>query len=234
METNSKDSKVVYDYIGRSEVIGQQLRDTLNYMYSIARPVCEKSFMEICKELNEECKAENGDDNWRKTYCDGKYTYPGDFFYVPHAVQKTILENRQEAYGISTYWDSDMKFLLEILYNGGGMHEVNTPTEWSDGKNVRHCIKVDTINKIIGEEPADKLKEVLEGYKRTYRFGLRDVNQFVSLVWAAPSTNRETVKKAWKDAFSIDVEIPEDDAWVDVYYESDKEEDSFEESETND
>lgn len=236
METNSnsKNSKVVYDYLNRSDVISKQLRDTLDYMYSIARPVSDKPFMEICKELDEERKAKNGDENWRKSYCDGKYTYPCDFFYLPYKVQKTILENHQEAYGISAYWDDNMKFLLEILYEKGGLHEVNTPTKWSDGKNVRHCIDVDTIDKIIGEEPANKLKEILEGYRRTYRFGLRDVNHFVSLVWAAPSTNRETVKMAWKDAFGIDVEIPEDDDWVDVYYEMDKEEENFEESETND
>lgn len=216
---NKVNNKVVYDYESRGEVVHRQVLETLDYMYSLARPLYEKTFTEICKELNNERLAENGDENWRKTYCDGKYMWPTDFFYLPHDVQRKIVDNRQEAYGIGNYYEDVMKHLIENLYKGGGIHEVYTPTSWSDGKNVRHCIDVDTIDKIIGEDAATKLKAVLEGYARTYCWGRRELNQFLSLWWSSPSTNRETVKSAWKDAFNIDVEIPEDSAWVDIYYE---------------
>jgi hypothetical protein len=218
--SEEKNTKVVYDYLHRSDVIGKQICDTLDYMYSIARPLPDKSFMEMCKEIEEERKAANGDENWRKDYCNGRYLFPCDFFYVPFEVQKAVRENRQEAYGIEYHWDEDMKSLIEFLYTGGGLNEVCTPTEWSRGENVRHCEPVETIDKIIGEEAAQKLKEVLEGYHRTYRWGLREVNQFMSLVWSAPSTNRKNVVKAWKESFGIDIKLPDDKDWVDIYDES--------------
>lgn len=220
--SNETTNKITFGYLTRSNVIGEQVRETLNYMYSIARPVSDKPFLEICKELAKERDACGGDENWRKDYCNGKYIYPSDFFYLPMEVQKAVRENRQEAYGISTHWADAMEHLIEILYKGGGIREVHTPTKWSNGESVRHCIDVETIDKIIGEEAAEKLKDVLEGYQRTYRWGLRDVNQFMWLCWAAPSTNRELVKNAWKDAFGVDVEIPDDDAWVDEFYDADE------------
>lgn len=229
--SNETNNKIVFNYLSRSEVIGKEVRDTLNYLYSLARPVMDKPFLEICKEMEEERKACGGDENWRKTYCDGKYMYPYDFYYLPAEVTKAVRVNRQEAYGISTHWDDAMTHLIEILYNGGGIREVHTPTEWSNGENVRHCIDVETIDKIIGEEAAEKLKDVLEGYKHTYRWGLRDVNQFVWLCWAEPSTNRELVKNAWKDAFGIDVEIPDDSEWVDIYYDDNYPEDVVDDEE---
>ncbi len=216
--SNETNDKIIFNYLTRGGVIGKEVRETLDYMYSLARPVIEKPFLEICRELDEERKACGGDENWRKDYCDGKYLYPSDFYYLPAEVQKVIRENRQEAYGISTHWEDAMEHLMDILYKGGGIREVHTPTEWSNGEPVRHCIEVETIDKIIGDEAAEKLKDVLDGYKRTYRWGLRDVNQFMWLCWAAPSTNRELVKNAWKDAFGVDVEIPDDSEWADEFY----------------
>ena len=34
---------------------------------------------------------------------------------------------------------------------------------------------------------------------------------------STPTCNRETVVNAWKDAFGIDVVIPDDSFWIDEY-----------------
>ena len=44
---------------------------------------------------------------------------------------------------------------------------------------------------------------------------------------STPTCNRATVVKAWKDAFGIDVEIPDDSMWIDEYEKEDIAEQEF-------
>lgn len=41
--------------------------------------------------------------------------------------------------------------------------------------------------------------------------------QFAGAFLSTPTTDRETVVNAWKDAFNIDVVIPDDEQWKDYY-----------------
>ena len=34
---------------------------------------------------------------------------------------------------------------------------------------------------------------------------------------STPTSNKETVVKAWKEAFGIDIEVPDDNTWIDIY-----------------
>ena len=83
------------------------------------------------------------------------------------------------------------------------------------------------LKEIIGEEAAGKVKDVLESFMNTYSFGRMEENQFSWGFMSTPTCNRTTVVKAWKDAFGIDVEIPDDSMWIDEYEKEDIAEQEF-------
>ena len=69
-----------------------------------------------------------------------------------------------------------------------------------------------------------QVKDILETYKKSYKWGIADYNRFNFAKLNAPSNNREIVISAWKDVFGVDVEIPDDSTWMDVYTAIDEEE----------
>ena len=221
---------IVYKYKHRGDVINDNVISALNDMYEISYPKPEKSFSEMCKDIKAEAeKAGRANDiNFRLTYCDGKYQWPLDFFYVPKEVLNRVWHDRQDAFGIKQHWKENMKRLIDMMFvNGGGLKQVYSPTEWSNGENVRHCEEMPLLKEIIGEEAADKVKDVLESFMNTYSFGRMEENQFSWGFMSTPTCNRATVVKAWKDAFGIDVEIPDDLMWIDEYEKEDIAEQEF-------
>ena len=211
---------IVYNHKSRSDIISENVIATLNEVYNISYPKPEKSFTEMCNDIKLEAKKANReyDENFRLEYCDGKYQWPIDFFYIPQKVLEEVWHNRQDAYGIRQYWKENMEVLIDFMFiNGGGLKDVYSPTDWSNGESVRHCEKMPLLKDIIGSDNADKVKDVLESFMNTYKWGLMDVNHFAWGFMSTPTCNRETVVNAWKDAFGIDVVIPDDSFWIDEY-----------------
>lgn len=196
------DKEIIYDYVDKEQLQSDWLMEVVDKLYSIARPVTTESFKDLCKKHNEMSK--------------DKYSYPTDFYYVPQEVAKTIVNDFLEKHNIAFHWKDDMEFLIEVLFEKGGLKEVYGPTDWSK-EPLRHCEDVPTLDKIIPKEYSDKVKEVLEGYANTYKFGRNDYNSMhFSIFNYAPCTSRDMVIKAWKE-LGKDVEIPEDNCWKDVY-----------------
>lgn len=221
---NKKDY-IVYDYQMRTDIVAQAGIDALNYVYSKSYPTPEKSFIEMCKDIKKAAIEAGHDDDrdFRITYTDGdkKYNWPTDFFYMPQDVLTEIWNNRRDCANIRCHWWDDMDALIDFLYKGGGLKEVNSPMH-EGGENVRHCEDAPLVKDVIGEEAAEKLKDLLESYRRTYKWGNSDVISYGYYFMSTPNTNAESVKRAWKVAFNKDIEIPDDSTWIDKYEYADK------------
>ena len=202
------ENKIVYKYERRGDISWKLTLELINKLYSISYPKPEGNFEALAKDAKKKSQ--------------GKWHWPCDFYYIPQEVSNIIVEDFLNAHRISRIWKDDMDFLIDILFNKGGMKEVYGPTEWSK-EPLRHCEDVPTIDKIIPQEYAEKLKEILENYKETYKFGEHDYNGMTFNVFDyGPSISKENVIKAWKEAYGKDIEIPEDTAWVDEYVAEDE------------
>lgn len=209
-----ENGKIIYTFEKRYDILANLIDELLNKLYEASEPKPQFNFKTMAHMAREINKEENE-----------KYHYPIDFFYMPQETYKLIVNDFMECHNIKLGWDENMKFLLETLFEKGGIKEVYTPTEFSNGENVRHCEETPTLDKVIPQEYSEKVKEMLEDYKNTYKFDSRDYNTFYfSIMNYAPSTNKETVINAWKEKFHKDITIPNDDAWMDDYSYADMEE----------
>lgn len=211
------ENKIIYRFEQRYDILAKLIDELLNKLYSVTYPKPETDFKSMAVS-----------DKYGINHKDGncKYKFPIDFYYIPQNVYETIVKDFMETHNIKLNWDENMKFLIKILFEEGGLNEVFTPTEYSNGENVRHCENVPTLDKIIPQEYSDKVKEILENYLKTYKFDSRVYNSFYfSVMNYAPSTSRESVVKAWKETLNKDVEIPSDDSWIDEYTAADTEDD---------
>lgn len=212
--------KIVYSYRNRRDVLTEAIMETLNYVYSISYPKPTMSFEDMCTEIHNKAveQGKGNDVNFRVEY--GKYMWPCDFFYIPHKVLKEVWDSFKEAYNIKAEWDENMELLIDFLFNKPGLKEVYSPTEWSNGENVRHSIDQVLVEEIIGKENAEKLKTLLEDYKHTYKYGQPELNSFAMAFLSTPSSNKDRVIDAWKE-LDKNITIPDDNYWMDEYEYSD-------------
>ena len=223
---------IIYDYESRNNVLYNGYKDALNAIYKVSFPQYTETFKEICQQLTDEKKKEGGGSNWRKTYCDGKYQWPIDFFYIPKDVLMGIWESYKTAYQAENLWNEYIGMLNDFLFIKAGLKEVYGTTEYSktpmrhsiDQKMLKDVISEnlkdfvgEKINKKATDDICEKVKELIEDYQCTYKFGSTDAMQFAGAFLSTPTTDRETVVNAWKDAFNIDVVIPDDEQWKDYY-----------------
>lgn len=197
------ENKIVYKYEDSDELFSELFYKLINKLYSFSYPKPSVDFETMGKLSPYLSK--------------GKYKYPIDFYYLPNDVYKEILDDFMEKHRIEFHWKSDIDFLIKILFNDGGIKEVYSTDEYND-KPYRHCIDVETLDKYIPKEYSDKVKEIIDGYANTYKFGSRDYNSMLfTTTNFSPNTSRETVIEAWKEIFNKDIEIPDDSYWVDEY-----------------
>lgn len=208
------EDKIIYEYEHREDIQLELVDKLINKLYGLSYPKPSIDFKTMNKVF--------------PTLSTEKYKYPIDFYYIPYEVCKIIIDDFLDKYGIEFHWKDNMDFLLRILFEEGGIKEVYTADEYNE-KPYRHCIDVETLEKHIPKEYSDKVKEILEGYARTYKFGSRDYNSILCTAsMYAPSCNREAVSKAWKEAFGKDIVIPDDSAWIDEYEAADEEYSEYE------
>lgn len=221
-----KEDYIVYQYKNRRDTVTNAVMEALNYVYEISYPTPEKSFVDMCKDIKNAAIAagKEHDENFRLTYGnDKKYQWPIDFFYVPQKVLEEVWDSHKDAAEVKQHWKDDIETLINFLYKEPGLKEVYSPTEYSNGKDVRHCESASLIKDVIGDDAANKLKDVLESYKSTYNWGVSEMMQFGWGFMSTPTCNRQTVIDAWKVAFNKDIVIPDDSTWIDNYEFEDKE-----------
>lgn len=197
------ETKIVYNYEHKDDIQTDLLYKLLNKLYSLSYPKPNLDFETMAKVSH--------------TLSNQKWKYPIDFYYMPQEVQREIINDFLEKHNIEFYWKSNMDFLIDILFNKGGIKEVYSTDEHND-KPYRHCIDVEILEKQIPKEYSDKVKEILKGYADTYKFGSRDYNSLnLSAYNYSPNINRNNVISAWKEVFNKDIEIPSDNVWIDEY-----------------
>lgn len=212
------EDKIIYEYEHKDEIQREWFGKLINKIYSLSYPKPSIDFRTMNKVYP----------LLEKSVKETKYHYPCDFYYIPYNVYKILVDDFIDKYGIEFHWKTNMDFLLKILFEEGGIKEVYSTDEHND-KPYRHCVDVEVLEKYIPKEYSDKVKEIIEGYANTYRFGSRDYNDMLfSASMYAPSCNREAVVKAWKEVFGKDIVIPDDSAWIDEYEAADEEYSEYE------
>lgn len=201
--------KIIYKYEDKEELLSEWFYKLINKLYSLSYPKPSIDFEAMGKMSQYVSK--------------GKYKYPIDFYYLPDKVYKNIVEDFMISYGIELHWKNDIDVLIKALFEEGGIKEVYSADELNE-KPYRHCVNIGTLDEYIPKEYSDKVKEIIEGYRDTYKFGSREYNEILfTTANYSPNTNRETVTQAWKEIFDKDIEIPKDGEWIDEYQAADEE-----------
>lgn len=223
----------IYDYKMRSDIISDNVHEALKILYNNAFPHVDfdTEIINKCNEIRKEASDKHIDiDNafrYTSSTTGKTYLYPLDFYYVPMEFQYMVIDNLADAYGINSEWKSDIDALKDYLNNvdNSACIEVYTKDENDiSQRNYQHIDDIKTeLSKIIDdndilEQVYNKIFEYIDNCQKYYKFGIIDENQFkAGVAFHSPTSNRETVKNAWKDIFNKDIEIPDDDNWTDIY-----------------
>lgn len=195
--------KVVYSYEKRDTIDQKLIQELLDKLYSVSWPRTKQKYADIIKRSFLD-PSEQG------------YQWPIDYYYIPENVQKDIIDDFLEKHNIQLQWKNNIEFLHKILFLEGGINEIYVPTE-PQGYPKKRIVETPTLDKIIPEEYCNKVKDLIEDYMHTYNFGSKEYNDInFSVFNCAPSSNRETVIKAWKER-GQEINMPQDDAWVDEF-----------------
>lgn len=222
--------KYIFKYKNRSDVIADNVDDTIALLYNMSYP--EVNFMEDiipkCKKIREEYKGDDPREAFNMIGKNGKkYLYPLDFYYCPAKFQTMVVNNFCDAFGITYIWRTYIDVLLEYINNVNNSCVTEVYEKDSEGhysRNYKHLPSLkDSLKEIIKDDKIlDQVYSNIEDYidkaKHYYKFGLREENQFRGgVVFHSPNSNRNTVKEAWKEVFDKDIEIPDDSEWGDEY-----------------
>lgn len=195
--------KIIYKYEDKDIIKKKLVYELLNKMYSISYPKPTIDF-ETMNAISRVISTE-------------KYHYPIDFYYLPNSVIKDLTDDFRSEHNIVFSWKDNMQFLIDTLFVHGGIKEVYGPTEWSK-EPLRHCETIKTLDNYIPKEHAEKVKEILEGYRDTYKFKKAEYDSFnFNIFNYAPNINKDYVIAAWKQVFDKEIKIPEDSQWIDEY-----------------
>lgn len=208
--------KIVYNFANRNDVVNDKMLEALSYIYSLSYPKPDKSYIDMIKEGAYMSPKE------KERLSNSKYIWPCDFYYVPDKVQREVWNSYKESVDAVCHWQNDMESLIEFLYEKPGLKEVYEPDEFNE-KPYRHSVNQQLIKDVIGEEAANKLREVLEDYKNTYRWGQSYENVFAWGYLRTPAFDKEKMVKAWKEVFNKDIELPDDKLWIDIWEAEDEE-----------
>lgn len=112
------------------------------------------------------------------------------------------MECYKSAYGIEPYFKDYSEIIKEYLFEGG-KKEV-----YKD--NLRDYEDTPPLKEVIGEENANKVKELFENCQGFYRFDSTESNAFDWQIFATgPTCNPKTVIEYWKEQ-GVELEIDEE------------------------
>ena len=174
--------------------------ECLEEMYQASVPAM--SFKELLK------KAEN------KELYEEKYWQQ---HYLPQKLFNEILEDYKATYNLEDYFHQYTDILKEYLLNGGKEETtVDDPNSFT-GK-TRTIVDTPKLPDVIGEEKAEKVKELIDKCQKFYRLDAHRTRNFdFTISNYAPNSNAETVKRYWKEK-GLDLDL-NDESIMDSYYE---------------
>lgn len=173
----------------RNELINSAVVECLEMLYKYSVP--SMSFSELQE------KVKRGE------------TYDKEYFvhhYIPEDLYEEIIERFQEVYGMEKKWKNHCEIISEYLFNGG-LKDVYKKDD--NGLSHREYEKTKPLSEIIGEDNANKVKELLDECKNFYRFDRVTDSFAFSVGNYAPSTFKKSAEEYWnKDSkcYSFDDE----------------------------
>lgn len=162
----------------REELINAAVVECLNMLYKYSIP--SLSFDELQAQV------------------EAKKDYDKDYFmhhYLPQDLYEEIINRFRHLYGIEGKWKSYCDIISEYLFNGG-LKDVYKKDE--NGLSHRDSEKTPALSEVIGEENANKVKELLNDCKHFYRFDYKVDSFDFSVGNYAPTTNKTVVEEYWK------------------------------------
>lgn len=138
--------------------------------------------------------------------------------YLPEKQFEYIVEKYKKAYNIQTTWKENCDIILRDLKEGGLIDG------WDDKLDCRGAEHTKPLKEIIGEDNANKVIELIEGFRNFYRFDHEESSfNFTMYLGCGPTSNPKTVIDYWKSQ-GVDItidekkDLTEDDYWeLDMY-----------------
>ena len=203
--------------LDREEVLVKAIEDCYREMFAKAQPMADWD------NLIAEYKAGKIDEEKDGPVYDRHYLSYEEYVY--------ILDKYLDAYKIKSDWKEDIDILKEYLKEGGSKDkyiEEHTDEYGNHHPGHRGYERVaplkdhikDIIKDIYGEGSSmttdlvtnitNKVFELINTCQDFYQFNI-DEQKFRNTLFmgAMPTSNKETVKKWWKDHYDVDIEIEE-------------------------
>lgn len=198
------------NYITREDVLTKAVEDCWREMFAKAQPKADYD------NLIAEYKAGKIDEEKDGPIYDRHYLSMEEYMY--------IMEKYMEAYRIKSEWKEDIEILEDYLTNGGSK-DAYIPDHTDDNGNfhpgyrsyekvaplkdqILNIVKDFDLSEEVCNNIYNKVMETIKNCKEFYCFN-SDEQKFRNtlLFGATPTSNKETVKKWWKDHYGVDIEI---------------------------
>lgn len=196
--------------------------------------VLSKAYNECIREMFAKAQPAADYDNLIEEYRTGKINEDKDGpvynrHYLSQEEYVYILNKYLDAYNIKSEWQDHADVIIDYLEKGGYTDkyitnvdkETGIETHSREAENVPplkdHILEImnefdsSEVTKEVGEKIYDKTMELISMCKNFYKFNM-DETKFrntLALFSATPTSNKETVKKWWKDHYDVDIEIEE-------------------------
>jgi len=204
------------NFLDRETVLGKALEDCYREMFAKAQPAADWD------NLIAEYKEGKIDEEKDGPVYDRHYLSYEEYIY--------ILNKYLDAYRIKSEWKDDVEIVEDYLKNGGSKDKYieactdengNYHPAYRSYENVpplkEHIKKI--INEEFGEnwtdilnekvdKITDKVFEIISLCKNFYCFNADEMKFRNTLAMgSSPTSNKETVKKWWKEHYDVDIEI---------------------------
>lgn len=157
-------------------------KDCLEDMYQAAVP--SMSFKELLQ------KVENKED-YDKSYF--------QHHYLPEELHKSIIDSYKHVYNLEDYFQEYTDILKEYLLDGGKTEITTEDPDSFTGKS-RKIVDTPKLSDVIGEENAEKVKDLIEKCQHFYRIDEHRNRGFEFTIFNySPNCNKESVEKYWKE-----------------------------------
>ena len=173
-------------YITRREILGEACERMIREMYMRAQPSVDINIYI---------------DKFKSGELDPDKDHVYDWHYLPMEIQSQIVQDYLNAYGANDWLKRACEFLFE-LFKEGGRRTVYEDI-FKTGEKVRSSEKTETLDKLIGNENAEKVYKLMNDFLGFYRTNI-DEHTIRGAIFKCPTSNPKSVIEKWGPDFKID------------------------------
>ena len=212
--------------LNRKEIFKRAIHDCYTELYAKAQPMADYDNLVAELKIGKIDEKKNGP------------------IYERHYISKEesdyIVNKYIDAYGMTERWKSDVETIEDYLINGGSKNAY--VDEFTDDNGKYHPgyrsyenvlpLKTQILNIMkefdcsdaateVAEKIYSKVMETIKSCKDFYKFD-NEAESFRTAIYlgAAPTQDKETVKKWWKDNYNADIEIEDNIPELFWYYDN--------------